>query len=444
MADHTHNILILGAGLVSGPIVEFLLQDDDYRITLADIEVGNAEKLLQGHPHGKAVKLDIGNKAALQALINPADVVVSLVPYTLHSTVAQACIHAKVPMVNASYVSPAMQALDAAARAAGIIILSEIGLDPGIDHMTAMRIIHQIQENGGTVTSFHSYCGGLPAPEATDNPFGYKFSWSPKGVLQAGKNEAHYLNHGEQMDIPGEELFQHHWDVALPDGETYQAYPNRDSLSYIKTYGLAGIQTMFRGTLRHANWCETMDVVKKLGFLSDQALGLGETFSPRQLTASVSGLDVAALESEIGEKFQVDPAGPELTALQWLGLFDETHRNWQAATPIDCLTELMLAKMSYQPGERDMVVLHHEFEADFPDGRKKVLSTLKDFGIPNGHSAMARTVSLPVGIAVKLIAGGQITTTGVQIPVLPEIYEPVLAELEKLGVVFDEREISLD
>ncbi|MCF7797513.1 MAG: saccharopine dehydrogenase NADP-binding domain-containing protein [Lentisphaeria bacterium] len=440
----THQILILGAGLVSGPIVELLLNDNDFRVTLADIDVGHAEKLLKGHSHGKAVKLDIGNEEALQKLINPSSVVVSLVPYTLHPTVARACIKAKVPLVTASYVSPAMRDLDQAARAAGIILLNEIGLDPGIDHMTAMRIIHAILAKGGTVSRFYSYCGGLPAPEANNNPFGYKFSWSPKGVLLAGKNDAHYLKDGEQVDVVGDELFQHNWEVTLPSGEVYQTYPNRDSLSYINTYGLDGIQTMFRGTLRNANWCETMDVVKKLGFLNDAETQMGTNFSPRALTAKISGLSASDLETEVAGKFQLDEGGAEMSALQWLGLFDAKNRQWQAQTPIDCLTELMLEKMSYAPGERDMVVLHHEFEADFPDGRKKYLSTLKDFGIPDGHTAMARTVTLPVGIAVKLIAGGQITATGVQIPVIPEIYEPVLTELEKLGVAFDEQEISLD
>lgn len=444
MADNSHKILILGAGLVSGPIVEFLLQDDDYQVMLADIDVGNAEKLLNGHPRGAAVKLDIGNQAALQGLINDADVVVSLVPYTLHPTVAQACINARVSLVTASYVSPAMRELDQAARDAGIILLNEIGLDPGIDHMTAMRIIHQIQEKGGTVTSFYSYCGGLPAPEANDNPFGYKFSWSPKGVLLAGKNDAHYLKENQQVDINGEALFQNNWEVSLPNGEMYQTYPNRDSLSYISTYGLEGIQTMFRGTLRNPNWCEIMDVVKKLGFLADADTELGTTFSPRMLTAKVSGLSESTLEADIVRKFRIAENGPEMTALQWLGLFDPAPRKWRANTPIDCLTELMLEKMSYRSGERDMVVLHHEFEAEFPHGRKKYLSTLKDFGIPDGHTAMARTVTLPVGIAVKLIASGQITATGVQIPVIPEIYEPVLTELEKQGVAFDEQEISID
>ncbi|MCF7802306.1 MAG: saccharopine dehydrogenase NADP-binding domain-containing protein [Candidatus Marinimicrobia bacterium] len=444
MAENSHNILILGAGLVSGPIVELLLKDAEYRVVLADIDVRNAEKLLKGHPHGKAVKLDIGNHTALQELINNADVVVSLVPYALHPTVAKACINAKVSLVTASYVSPAMGELDRAARDAGIILLNEIGLDPGIDHMSAMRIIHQIQKKGGTVTSFYSYCGGLPTPEDNNNPFGYKFSWSPKGVLLAGKNDAHYLKDGDQVDISGVALFQHNWEVSLPSGEVYQTYPNRDSLSYIKTYGLEGIQTMFRGTLRNANWCETMDVVKKLGFLADADADLGTTYSPRTLTAKISGLSESNLETEIVHKFRIGENGPEITALQWLGLFDATPREWRANTPIDCLTALMLEKMSYAPGERDMVVLHHEFEAEFPHGRKKYFSTLKDFGIPDGHTAMARTVTLPVGIAVKLIAGGQITATGVQIPVIPEIYEPVLTELEKLGVAFDEQEISID
>lgn len=444
MTEPKYRILILGAGLVSGPIVELLLADPDYSVTLADINVKNAEKILKKHPRGAAVHLDISSPDALQPLVDGSSVVVSLVPYTLHTIVAKACIAAKVPMVNASYVSPAMQDLDEQATSAGIIILCEIGLDPGIDHMTAMRLIHKIQNAGGTVTAFNSYCGGLPAPEANNNPFGYKFSWSPKGVLMAGKNDAHFLKAGQRVDISGAELLKNHWDVVLPDATVFEGYPNRDSISYISTYGLEGVRTMFRGTLRNAGWCESMDMIKKIGFLGDNQLDLGDKFSMRDLTANLTGLSETNLEEQVAERFNIPIAGQMMEALTWLGLFDATQREWKQLTAIDCLTEIMLSKMSYEPGERDMVILHHEFEAEFPFGRKKYLSTLTDFGIPNGYSAMSRTVTLPVGIAVKLIASGQISLTGVKIPVEPEIYEPVLVELENLGVSFEEREFPLN
>ena len=444
MVTSKYQILILGAGLVSGPIVELLLGDSEYAVTLADINVKNAEKILNNHPRGKAVHLDIGSTEALQNLVEGSDVVVSLVPYALHTIVAKACIAAKVPMVNASYVSTDMQKLDEAAQQAGIIILCEIGLDPGIDHMTAMRLVHKIQHAGGKVTAFNSYCGGLPAPEANDNPFGYKFSWSPKGVLLAGKNDAHFLKNGERVDVAGADLFQHHWDVTLPDGTVFEGYPNRDSLAYIATYGLEGVRTMFRGTLRNANWCDTMDIIKKMGFLGDNILALGNEFSMRYLSATLMGLPEENLEEKVAESFDISIAGQIMETLNWLGLFDPKTREWNHPTAIDCLTEVMLSKMSYQPGERDMVILHHEFEAEFAFGKKKFLSTLIDYGIPNGYSAMSRTVTLPVGIAVKLIATGKIKLTGVRIPVEPEIYEPVLTELEKLGVSFEEREIPIN
>jgi len=306
-----------------------------------------------------------------------------------------------------------------------------------------MRIIHRIQNQGGKVVGFNSYCGGLPAPEANDNPLGYKFSWSPQGVLMAGLNDAHYLRDKQQIDVAGDGLFKNFWPVSLPDGTVFEAYPNRDSLAYIKTYGLDGIRTMLRGTLRNKNWCNEMEIIKQLGFLGQADRQLGRIFSLRQLTAVLAGLGESDLEHAIQTRFGLTEDAPEMQALRWLGLFDAEPRTWADSIPINCLTTIMSGKMSYAPGERDMVVLHHEFEAELPTGNRKYLSTLVDYGIPGGSSAMARTVTLPVGIAVKLIVSGKVKLTGVKIPVEPKIYEPVLDELEKFGVSFQEQEIQL-
>ena len=268
------NIVVFGAGMVAGALVRYLLDQPDFHVTVASRTVSKAEELVAGHSNGRAVAVDSDDPAALEALIRDADLAVSLLPYAYHPVVARLCVANRVHMVTTSYVKPAMAELDAAARAAGVILLNEIGVDPGIDHMTAMRIVHQVRREGGRVTSFVSWCGGLPAPDCRDNPLGYKFSWSPRGVLLAGKNPAHYLWNGEEVDIPGDELFDHHVTVpVVVEGEeiAYDGYPNRDSLPYMQTYGISAPETFFRGTLRNVGWCQTLRKLAQLGMLDETA-----------------------------------------------------------------------------------------------------------------------------------------------------------------------------
>ena len=223
-------IVVFGAGMVAGAHVDYLLSQPDFEVTVASRTVSKAEALVKGHPRGRAVQVDSDDPAALEALIRESDLAVSLLPYAYHPVVATLCLKHRVHMVTTSYVKDAMAQLDAAAREAGIILLNEIGVDPGIDHMTAMRVIHRVQAGGGRITKFVSWCGGLPAPEANTNPFGYKFSWSPRGVLLAGKNPAHYLWDGQDVSIPGDELFDHYWSVPIEvEGNliAFDGYPNR-------------------------------------------------------------------------------------------------------------------------------------------------------------------------------------------------------------------------
>lgn len=433
------NVLILGAGMVTRPMVDYLLKHDGIAVTLADMDLAKAEAIVAGHENGSTAKLDVNDKPGLTALIEKADLVVSLVPYTFHPLVAEICIACEKNMVTASYVSPAMKAMDQAAKDAGILILNEIGLDPGIDHMSAMRIIHDVEDRGGRVKSFYSYCGGLPAPDANTNPLGYKFSWSPRGVVLAGRNSAQYQKDGAKVEIASENLFTHTWELNFKDIGTLTAYPNRDSLPYREIYGLQNIDTLYRGTLRYPGWCETWKALVDLGYLNlDERTDLsGKTFA--QLTAELAGVETEGdVRQAVAEKFSITDAAI-LDRMAWLGLFsDETVADED--TVLDVLSARLLEKMEYDQGERDMVVLHHDFKAEFPDGSlKTITSTLVDYGQPNGESAMARTVSLPAAIAVRLILEEQINLTGVHIPVTPEIYDPVLEELETLGIVFEEK-----
>jgi saccharopine dehydrogenase-like NADP-dependent oxidoreductase len=268
-------ILILGAGLVSRPMVRYLLDVPDFEVTVASRTVSKAQELVGAHQRGRALALNVDDDAALGRLVSESDLAVSLLPYTYHVKVANHCLKHRKPLVTTSYVSDAMRALDGQAKAAGVILLNEIGLDPGIDHMSAMKIIHDVQKAGGKVASFMSYCGGLPAPEANDNPLGYKFSWSPKGVVMAGRNDARYLKDGKEVFIPGPELFGNRWPLKVADGYEFEAYPNRNSLPYIETYGLKGVGTMLRGTLRNPGWCATLKAIADLGVLKDDSVKTG-------------------------------------------------------------------------------------------------------------------------------------------------------------------------
>ena len=436
-------VLVLGAGLVSRPLVRYLLDVPDLQVIVATRTVSKAENLIANHPKGKAITLDVENQVELAKLVKACDLAISLLPYTHHLKVANLCLEYKKHMVTTSYISPAMKALDEKARAAKILILNEIGVDPGIDHMSAMRIIHNVTKNGGKVVSFKSYCGGLPAPEANTNPFGYKFSWSPRGVLMAGRNDAKYLENGKIIEIPGKNLFKQHWPLTV-EGMDFETYPNRNSLPYIETYGLKDTRTMFRGTIRNRGWCDTLFCIAALGLLSDEQRtdlkGLTfEQLTRKLVSAGAQENTRAALKRYLG----ADATDKVLDMLEWLGLTSSAALPEKENNLLDVMTVRFLEKMAYGATERDMIVLFHEFVAEYPGRREKITSTLVDFGIPGGDSSMARTVSLPAAIATRLILQGKIKLTGVLAPVMPEVYNPVLNELETMQIVCKEKTFPL-
>ncbi|MCX6565383.1 MAG: saccharopine dehydrogenase NADP-binding domain-containing protein [Candidatus Aminicenantes bacterium] len=436
------NVLVLGAGFVAGPLVRFFLEKADVRVSVADIEPDKAAALTGSHPRGRAFALDLKNEVALKGEIAAADVVVSLVPYVFHPLVAGVCLSRKKPMVTTSYVSEAMKALDAEAKRAGIALVNEVGLDPGIDHMEAMRVIDEIRGRGGRVLGFRSYCGGLPAPEANTNPFGYKFSWSPRGVLLAGKNEARYLKDGREVVIPAAGLFDSYEKVTVPGLATFEGYPNRNSISYKETYGVPEALDMFRGTFRWPGWCETLKKIGDWGLL-DAKESDWTGLTRRAFLARTAGLpDQADLRNELAARWKIDPAAKLLDRMAWLGLFDDGPLPGKSGSPIDLLEKMMLAKMQYETGERDMIVLRHEFRAAYPDGTsERIVSTLIDYGIPGGDSSMSRTVGLPAAAAVNLVLENRLKRTGVMTPVFADIYGPILSELKSRGIVFrEERE----
>ena len=428
-------ILVLGAGLVARPLVQYLLGQPDFQVTVASRTVEKARALIGDRPNGRALAFDIEREPErLDDLVAQADLAVSMLPYIHHLQVAHACLRHRRHLVTTSYVKDEMRALDGAARQAGVLFLNEIGLDPGIDHMSAMRIIDRVHADGGRVVSFRSYCGGLPAPEANTNPFGYKFSWSPRGVLLAGRNDARYLEDGQVVEVPNRRLFATRHTVPVEGVGDLEAYPNRDSLPYIQLYGIPEARTMYRGTLRYPGWCETWQKFVELGLLdlTEREDLAGMTY--RQLLAHLIGRpETSDLRRDLAVHLNIPVDSPILDRFEWLGLFRDDPLPPER-TILDVLAVRMQEKLQYAPGERDMVVLLHDFVAEYPDRRERIRSWLVDFGIPHGDTAMARTVGLPAAIATRLILQGVIRLTGVHIPVLPEIYGPVLAELEERGI----------
>ncbi len=427
-------VLILGAGMVVKPIVTYLLSKD-YHVTVATRTKSKAVDMIDGHSNGVAIAWTVDDEAALSEMVASHDLTVSLLPWTYHIMVARHCIQNKKNMVTTSYVKPEMKALDQQARDAGIIILNELGLDPGIDHMSAMRIIDHVHDKGGKIEEFYSICGALPAPEAATNPFKYKFSWSPKGVVMAGNNDGNYLRKGKHVYIPTEDLFKDPLSVDFPKVGKLEIYPNRDSMPYIELYGIPETKTMVRGTFRYPGWCESLDAMKALKLITSDAYDFtGKTYA--DFVAMMMGVDDSSnIRQKAADFLKISADSYALDAIEWLGLFENKPMNVGKTTPFEITSDLMIAKMELGLEERDMVVMQHIFAASYPDGRQEVIkSSMLDFGTLSKDTAVARTVALPAAIGVEMILKGEITETGVHIPVLPGIYNPILDQLEHLNI----------
>lgn len=429
-------VLILGAGMVVKPMVHYLL-DNNIDVTLASRTKAKADKVLEGYSNGKAIAWTVDQLDVLDELIENHDLIVSLLPYTYHVTVAERCIAYKKNMLTTSYVSPEMNALDAKAKEAGIIILNEIGVDPGYDHMTAMEIIDRVHDAGGKVDEFYSLCGALCAPEASDNPFRYKFSWSPKGVVMAGNNDAQYLENGNVVNLDTADLFKNPLEIDFPKVERMHVYPNRDSLPYVDLYGIPEVKTMYRGTFRYENWCAALDLLKALKLTSYDELELeGKTFA--QITADLNGLKEETIKEDIKAKFNLSEDDAGLKAIEWLGVLDSKPVHLTEGSAFDLTSDLMIEKMMMSDDERDMVIMQHIFNVTRSDGKKeKIVSRMLDYGDRN-YTSIARTVTIPAAIGVKMILEEKITETGVHIPIKKSIYDPILEELHKFGISMTE------
>lgn len=424
------NYLVLGSGLVAGPCVEYLCRDTQNKVVVASNLLDEAEALASPFENANAVFLDVGAPGELTTLARDFDVVLSLVPPPFHARVARACITAGTHMVTASYQTDEMRALDVAAKDAGVCLFNEIGLDPGIDHLAAKKIIDAAHAKGEKIESFVSWCGGVPAPASNTNPLGYKFSWQPKGAILVLLNEALYLKNGEVERVQADALM----DWARPvfiGAEGFQCYPNRNSVQYRDIYGLSDIQTLIRGTLRWPGFCNIMQLAKWMGLFGQDEVVVDGCQSWRDYIVRLNA-------GETLDALQAESDRAAWAALDWLGVFSETPVGEQA-TPLDAFCDLLLAKLSYGPDEQDMVMLIHKFVIRRPDGSRYCQqAVLRREGHIGGPSAMAQTVGLPIAMAARLLGGGHLRKSGLVLPVSPEIYEPLLDWLAEEGIGFEE------
>jgi saccharopine dehydrogenase (NADP+, L-glutamate forming) len=347
-------------------------------------------------------------------------------------------------MLTTSYVSGEMKALNEQAKAANIIIINEIGVDPGFDHMTAMEIIDRVHDEGGKVDEFYSLCGALCAPEASNNPFRYKFSWSPKGVVMASNNDATYLKNKEVIEVPTENLFKNILKIDFPELEAMEVYPNRNSLPYIDIYNIPEVKTMYRGTFRYNGWCDSLDLLKNLKLTAYDIIKV-KGKSVAKIVAEINNLDVNNLKEEIKNKFNINDNHSGLKAIEWLGVLDSNRIITQEnSSTFDIISDLMIEKMTMDASERDMVIMQHIFNISKKNGEKEIIvSRMLDYG-NNKYTSIAKTVALPAAMAVKLILDGVIVGNGVQIPTKKSIYAPILRLLKKEGICMIETREELN
>jgi saccharopine dehydrogenase-like NADP-dependent oxidoreductase len=364
--------------------------------------------------------------------------VISLLPARFDNETVKQCVALGKPMIHGNYHTQEAHALDAEARKRGILILGETGLDPGIDHMTAKRVIDHFHALGGEVEDFYSFCGGLPAPEANTNPFGYKFSWAPKQALRVANRPATYIKDGTEVHVDGKDILKKHWVFKINDSLTFEGYANANSLPYVEKYGLHGIKNLLRGTLRYPGWCRLLNTLKDLNLLDESPLMLDRRFSASQMLLRAGRF--ASRESIT--TLLLTRNKDAYNALSWLGLLDQKEKVWQSNSAIGVLEELMLQKLAFQPGERDLSIMVHQFGVRFPSGKKYHEALMVDFGEPQGYSSMAKTVGLTMAFAARAILEGKITLKGVQMPVTSDIYQILLPDLEAVNIRMAEREIE--
>ena len=441
-------ILLIGAGRSTSSLVQYLLfnaENENWFITIADQSKDLASEAADNHKNAKAIAFDVNNDEERERLIDEADIVISMLPASMHMSVARDCVRLKKHMATASYVSEEMKAMDSEAKTAGIVIMNEIGVDPGIDHLSAMRVIDQIRDNGGDLEAFETFTGGLVAPESDNNPWNYKFTWNPRNVVLAGQGVCKFIQNKQYKYIPYHKLFRRTEIIDIEGYGKFEGYANRDSLQYREIYGLEDIPTMYRGTLRKPGFCKAWHYFVKLGVTDDSyTMEDSENMTYRQFINSFLPYNQNdSVELKFQHYFNIRQDDIEMfEKFVWLGIFENTKIGMKDATPAQILQHILEQKWTLEDDDKDMIVMWHRFRYKLNDEHKELHSSMVVKGDDQKFTAMAKTVGLPLAISVKMILNGTISTPGVHVPILKEIYNPILNELENYGINFIEKEVE--
>lgn len=439
-------ILIIGAGRSASSLIQYLLnksEKENLHLVIGDLSLALAEKKTNNHPNATPIALDILDENQRKKAIQNATIVISMLPAHLHIEVAKDCILYKKHLVTASYISDAMQELDAVAKENNLIFMNEIGLDPGIDHMSAMKVIDEITAKGGKMLLFESFCGGLVAPESDTNLWNYKFTWAPRNVVLAGQGgAAKFIQEGAYKYIPYVNLFRRTEFLQVEGYGKFEAYSNRDSLKYRSVYGLDNVLTLYRGTIRRVGFSKAWNMFVQLGMTDDSYVMEGsEEMSYRQYVNSFLPYHPTdSVEIKMRLILKIDQDDIMWDKLLELDLFNRDKKvGLKNATPAQILEKILSESWTLQPDDKDMIVMYHKFGYEINGKKEQIDSKMVCIGEDQTYTAMAKTVGLPVAMATLLILNGTITTPGVQLPIRKEVYLPILKELEEYGVIFHEQ-----
>ncbi|WP_339702682.1 saccharopine dehydrogenase C-terminal domain-containing protein [uncultured Marixanthomonas sp.] len=439
------NILIIGAGRSATSLIQYLLnksETEKLALTIGDLSLENAQKLAGDHPNATAIKLDIFNEEERRKTVKAADLVISMLPARFHIEVAKDCLEFGKHMVTASYVSDEMQALNSDVEKKGLVFMNEIGLDPGIDHMSAMQVIDRIRDNGGKMLLFESFTGGLVAPESDDNLWHYKFTWNPRNVVVAGQGgAAEFIQEGTYKYIPYHRLFRRTEFLNIEGHGRFEGLANRNSLKYRGVYGLEDVLTLYRGTIRRVGFSKAWNMFVQLGMTDDgYTIPNSENLSYRDfvnLFLPYSPTD--SVELKMRHSLKIDQDDLMWGKLEELDIFNPDKKiGIKDATPAKALQKILEDKWTLQPEDKDMIVMYHKFGYELNGEKKQIDSHMVLTGEDQTYTAMAKTVGLPVAMAAIKILNKEITTPGVQRPIKKEVYEPILEEMEKHGITFKE------
>ncbi|MEM6801234.1 MAG: saccharopine dehydrogenase C-terminal domain-containing protein [Bacteroidota bacterium] len=443
-------ILIIGAGRSATTLIEYLLnvcELENWKLLLGDLNLDLAQEKIGESIAAEAFRFDAHDEANTDSWVAKADIVISMLPARFHALLARPCLKHKKHFLTASYVSDEIREMDAEAREKGLLFLMECGLDPGIDHMSAMRVMDDIRAKNYELKGFETFTGGLIAPESTlDNPWEYKFTWNPRNVVLAGQGIVKFIQEGRYKYFPYHRLFRRTEMLHVPEYGYFEGYANRDSLKYLDVYKLRGINTLYRGTLRRPGFCKAWDIFVQLGATDDQYEMEGvDKMTHRQFINSFLSYDPHnSVELKLAHYMGLDLEGEEMFKLKWLGLFNEDLIGLEKGTPAQILEHILKKSWKLDEEDKDMIVMLHLFDFIGEGRARRIQSHMVVKGDDTIQTAMAKTVGYPLGIAAKLLLTAKMQATGVQIPVIPEIYNPILDELSGLGIDFVEREIERD